>query len=200
MKIIGKILILMLLFMCSSEGKSQRFDGWAHFVSTINQELRQDGMSVKSSFCPEVELGVRGTGDNKIAGFGLSANFRWVNTEKIEWFDDSKFIWDLYIGPSFFIPFDGFESTTGLMINPFIGYSTSAAWFDPDVKSGSFSIKISADLMFHGFSVGVFYRPMKQKIESKDVSSKGGEYMRFGEFESAPSFGLRIGYVFGDKD
>ncbi|MBQ9094226.1 MAG: hypothetical protein IJY03_09650 [Prevotella sp.] len=200
MKITGKILILMLLLMYSSEGKSQRFDGWAHFGSTINQELRQDGMSVKSSFCPEVELGVRGTGESKIAGFGLSANFRWVNTEKIEWFDDSKFIWDLYIGPSFFIPFDGFESTTGLMINPFIGYSTSAAWFDPDVKSGSFSIKISADLMFHGFSVGVFYRPMKQKIESKDVSSKGGEYMRFGEFESAPSFGLRIGYVFGDKD
>ncbi len=58
LSIVGKIVILMLLLMCSAQGKSQRFDGWAHFGSTINQKLRQDGMSVKSSFCPEVELGV----------------------------------------------------------------------------------------------------------------------------------------------
>lgn len=195
-----RIVILSLLLLCSAQGKSQIFYGWAHFGSTISQKLKQDGMSVKSSFCPEVELGFRVSGDDRIAGFGLSANFRWINTEKIEWFNDSKFIWDIYMGPSFFIPFDGFGSTTGLMINPFIGYSTSAAWFDPDIKSGSFSIKISADLVLYGFSIGIFYRPMKQRIEGKSVSSKGGEYMGFGEFEHAPSFGLRIGYVFGDTD
>ena len=64
--IASRIVILSLLLMCSAQGKSQRFDGWAHFGSTISQKLKQDGMSVKSSFCPEVELGFRGSGDDEI--------------------------------------------------------------------------------------------------------------------------------------
>lgn len=197
---ISPILLTLLWIITTTDINAQMCGGWATFGSTLNQELHQNGIRTKSKFCPEVDLGMRVAGDSGIVGGAFSASFRWINTENLDWYDDSKFIWDIYVGPSFFIPFDGFESSTGLMINPFIGYSTSAAWFDPDIKSGSFSIKISADIVFHRFSIGAYYRPLKQRIEAKDVSSKGGEYMSFYELEAAPTFGIRIGVVFNQDD
>lgn len=187
--------IIIFFFSFAIESKSQ---GWITFGSTIGSKLTQKSATYNSSFNPEIELGLRFP-ITKVFGLGLSGNLRWIDTEKIEWFDEHKFIWDIYVGPSFFIPFDDFDTMSGFLIKPSIGYSTSAAWFDPDVNSGSFSTMISADFVFHGFTIGGFWRPMKQHIEDKSSSSKYGEYMKIMDFHAKPSFGIRIGYLFGDN-
>lgn len=192
-KIISIIIIILSMF--STETKAQI---WVTFGSTIGNKLTQNDTEFKSSFSPEVEIGMR-LPLSKIAGIGISGNFRWIDTEKINWFDEHKFVWDIYVGPSFFIPFDDFDTMSGIYLKPSIGYSTSASWFDPDVKSGSFSVMLSADVVIHGFMIGGFWRPMKQRIEDKSSSSKYGEYMKILDFEAKPSLGIRIGYFF-DSD
>lgn len=188
-KVLSSI-ILIILFSFSIESKSQ---GWITFGSTVGNKLTQNNSEFKSSFCPEVEVGLR-IPLTKVFGLGVSGNFRWIDTEKIEWFGEQKFVWDLYFGPSFLIPFDDFDTVSGLMLKPSIGYTTSASWFDPDVSSGSFSVMISADIIIHRFMIGGFWRPMKQHIEDKSSSSKYGEYMKILNFDAKPSFGIRIGY------
>lgn len=189
------ILSIIALFMFPMGAKAQ---GWMTFGSAIGNKLTQNSSNYVSSFSPEIELGLR-LPLTKMFGFALSGNFRWIDTEKIEWFDERKFVWDVYVGPSFLIPFDDFDTMSGLMLKPSIGYSTSAAWFDPDINSGSFSMMLSADFVIHGFMIGGFWRPMKQHIEGKSSSSKYGQYMHFLDFESQPSFGIRIGYLFFDN-
>lgn len=185
--------IILVLFTIPMVSKAQF---WMTFGSTVGNKLKQDNKEFKNSFCPEVEIGMRFP-LSKITGLGLTGNFRWIDTEKINWFNDRKFVWDIYVGPSFFIPFDDLETTSGVFLKPSIGYSTSAAWFDPDVSSGSFSIMLSADIVIHGFMIGGFWRPMKQHIEDSSASSKYGEYMKIMNFDAKPSFGIRIGYFFG---
>lgn len=184
-------IIIIILFVSSMDLKAQ---GWITFGSTVESKLTQNKSTYKSSFCPEVEFGIR-IPLSEVFGFGASGNFRWIDTGDIEWFGEQKFVWDLYFGPSFFIPFDNFDTVSGFMLKPSIGYTTSAAWFDPDVNSGSFSVMISADFVIHQFMIGGFWRPMKQHIEDKSSSSKYGEYMKILDFDVKPSFGIRIGYL-----
>lgn len=187
-----KIIHIVVFFASLLSLNQVHAQAWTSFGSTVGLELKQNNASYESAFSPDVELGFRWP---TTVGFGAVVDLRWINTEKIEWFSDYKFIWDVYVGPSFFFRF-GDDYRTGILLNTFFGYSTSGAWFDPDVSSGSFSIKLSADLVIKGVMIGAFWYPLKQHVEGNSSSSKYGGYMRFGEFDMPSRFGLRIGYVF----
>ena len=143
--------------------------GWINFGSTLGQKLQQNGKSLSSNFSPDIEFGMafRDGEYNIGVGFGTALGLRLINTEKIDWFDNSyKCAGEFYIGPSVLIPFDDFETSTGLIINPLVGYSLTG-FGDSSEQIGSFTVKLSVDVFFHGFSIGAFWRPLKQNIKGK---------------------------------
>ncbi|WP_455584428.1 hypothetical protein [Bacteroides sp.] len=196
-------MVLLTVFLCPMHLHAQ---GWMSIGSTLNQKVSQDANAFTTHFNPDIELGLRlpfavfsgnadlsDYSDSDICwGLGASFNFRFIDIDKIDWTkkDNYKFVWDAYLGPSFYFPFSS-ESVTGLLVNPFLGYSTSSAWFDPDITSGSFSVKLSADLVIHHFSIGAAWHPLKQHIEGKSAKT---EYLTFRSFDLSPSFEIRIGY------
>lgn len=90
----------------------------------------QNNFFVKSN----IELGIRFPGESIIGG-SISANFRFMNIEKIEWPKKSstKFLYDFYAGPSLYIPFYEGSSVSGFMLNPSLGISFSAPWFHESI-------------------------------------------------------------------
>lgn len=195
------VAIVMLLYPVSLSSQ-----GWMSIGSTLNQKLSQDANAFTTHFNPDIELGIRlpfavfsgnadfsDYSDSAICwGLGVSFNFRFIDIDKVDWVkkDNYKFVWDAYFGPSLYFPFSS-GSVTGLLINPFMGYSTSAAWFDPDISTGALSVKLSADLVIHHFSIGAAWHPLKQHIEGKSAKT---EYLFFRSFDLSPSFEIRIGY------
>lgn len=202
-KIKFHVLVVFVLLLFPMHLRAQ---GWINIGSTLNQKTSQYSGSFVTKFNPDIEMGIRlpffiFSGDTSLSdysewdncfGIGTSFNLRFLNIEDIDWVknDDYKFVWDFYVGPSFYFPFSD-ESLTGLLINPFIGYSTSGSWFDPDITSGGFSVKLSAELVIHKFSIGAAWRPLKLHIEG--ISAKT-EYLTFRSFDYSPSLEIRIGY------
>ena len=173
---------LFILFLCNSNVSIAQLYGGP----LIGGELEQDGLLNKSSL--GWEFGVIGHSIfGETIGITMDLGFRLIDVRSINYYDNEyKFLLDFYIGPALFLEVD---DDFGIMINALMGYSTSA-WIDDALhgngaKYGSLSSKLSVDFVFNGyFIIGAFYRPMSQKIKSKDGIG----------FEIEPSFGIRIGY------
>lgn len=193
-----KIFILaLMLISCNiaQETKAQTMQGWISLGSIIRQEIVQHDVSSRTSFNPDIELGVRFPGES-IIGCSFSANFRFMNIEKIDWTNkaSTKFLYDFYAGPSLYIPFDEGSSANGFMLNPSLGISFSAPWFHESIIWNSLSAKINADIIFSGFSIGMSYRPLKQRVEGSGFNSSSSS-LQHQEFILRPSFEIRLGYV-----
>lgn len=190
------ILVLMTI-VCNTPTNisAQSMQGWINLGTIINQEIIQNNTSSKTSFNPDIELGIRFPGESIIGG-SISANFRFMNIEKIEWPKKSstKFLYDFYAGPSLYIPFYESSSVSGFMLNPSLGISFSAPWFHESIIWNSLSAKINADIIFSGFSIGVTYRPLKQRVEGDGFNSSSA-YLQYNEFTLRPAFEIRLGYV-----
>ena len=113
-------------------------------------------------------------------GFELATemDFRLIEIEEIDYFEkDYKFLFDVYGGPG--------VMWYGIRARALIGYSFST-WIDNAIsggKLGALSFKLTLDVTLSGlFSIGVFYRPLKQKL--MDKSGVG--------FTTHPSFGIRF--------
>ena len=201
-----KILLLIICgyFSFSTKLFSQSlvYGGWINFGSTFGQKLQQNGKSFSSTFSPDIEFGMAyREGESNIGvGFGIALGLRFINTEHIDWFDNSyKCAGELYVGPSILIPFDDFDTSTGLIINPFVGYSLTGLGNGGD-QIGSFTVKLSADIFFHGISIGAFWRPLKQNIKGHSSENRYGSYGKDSQFDCNPSFGIRIGYTLFEAD
>lgn len=96
-------ILVLITIVCNTPTNisAQSMQGWINLGTIINQEIIQNNTSSKTSFNPDIELGIRFPGESIIGG-SISANFRFMNIEKIEWPKKSstKFLYDFYAGPS----------------------------------------------------------------------------------------------------
>ncbi len=94
-----KALLLLTLItiplILPRRSQAQLAQGWVGFGTTINQKQKQNEMSFNTKFNPDIELGIRFPGESVIGG-SFTANFRFINIEKLDWFNkkSTKFVYD----------------------------------------------------------------------------------------------------------
>lgn len=172
---------LLCIFLCIGINQcySQALIG-LYGGTIIGGKLEQNGEKYSSGLGWEIGYSESVGAEGDEGGLELAAemDFRLIEIEGIDYFEkDYKFLFDIYAGPG--------VMWYGIKARALIGYSFST-WIDNAIsggKLGSLSFKLALDVTPSGlYSIGVFYRPLKQKL--MDKSGVG--------FTILPSFGIRF--------
>ena len=167
--------LLLLLFCCGISQCYSQSLGRVYGGAIVGGKLEQNGEKYSSGLGWEI-----GYSESVGEEFELvcEMDFRLVEIGEIDYFEkDYKFLFDIYGGPG--------VTLENVKARALIGYSFSA-WIDNAISGGNLgavSFKLALDVaLSEDFSIGLFYRPSKQKL--MDKSGTG--------FTILPSFGIRF--------
>jgi hypothetical protein len=174
----------------------ENFVGIFSFGSPLNQVIEQNSFEYKPKFNPDIDvliLGYGGENEGIKLGGGASLNLRIIDIKNLEEKvkkKNNRTLFDFYGGPNILLHI---TDNSKFVISPYVGYSIATlSPINEGLSWGSFSIKVTADLVIGKIALGFIYRPLEQLVE--DENSRTRETT---SYQLNPTYGIRLGVCFG---